>query len=211
MMKRRARLVLFTNSSYALAMAQFFLPIKKIMFRSQRATVGWKVVQEFSTFEVGTKTTAIVKACPPKKLCTIKEVLYGMPPGHDPKIDQMDCVYSTQNESGKKGLYNLRFAKVTLHKSFSTEEDFLSQITSMLWKMRQDIEKEASVQIPGWKPSFLVLNSINNNPTFSNTDFLFRLESILCACSKILRELCATVWEVRTTTGVLEYEPILHS
>jgi len=191
-------------------MARFFLLIRKIKFKSQRATAGWNIVSKTPTFEVGTKMHVMVRACPPGKLCTIQDVLSGLPPKHDPKIEEMDCVYSPEDSAEESGgrIHRLHFGKVTLHKSFSTEEEYLSDISSMLQKIRSIVEEQADIQITGWKPSMLVLKSVNDNITFSNPEFLFRLEYDLGQASKILKELAATVYEVPTRTGVLEYKPI---
>ena len=208
---RRARFVIYTNSAYMLAAARFSLLIEKIKGESQRLTDASTIVTTYPTYQIITKKTEHLRSSPTRRLFNIREIFVGRPRGHDPKIQEMNCIYEKENPAGKNVFYDLHFEKVTLHRSFSIDEDFLSNIYSVLESIRNDFESLTKVQIPGWKPSFLILKSVNQDPTFSNRDFLVDLQVNLSKQNRWLMHLCDTVWEMPIRAGVISYEPITQS
>ena len=126
-MSRQIRMVAYSNDAYALAISNFHLPIYKWKATSQSKNSVSELLKD-TTWQIRVKNISELVGLKPKEVyTTLPERLSGLPKGYTWKLEEAICLYEQEEE-----VHLLRFVRDTIHKSYSTEEDYQSFIYSAI-------------------------------------------------------------------------------
>ena len=211
MLRRTVRLIALSNDAFALAAANFHLPIHQ-WGADSKSTQTVSSVRESPTWRLYLRTVNQLVGLNPDgrtpEYATLQDRLVGLPRGYSWKIQYLRCLYESPSD-----LHMLDWHRDTIHQSFSTEETFQSYILNRIekvWQMCQEhYEPFEGIQLQQFRPSLLVLEAIDGNEELAgNLDFLLNILGALRSESNpISKTMYDIVWRVERKRGTWEYVP----
>lgn len=205
---RQLRLIVLSNDAYALAAANFNLPIYKWKAISE-STESVSSIKKDRTWVLKVRNvTQLIGLNLEKDYATVHERLTGLPRGYSWKVEFARCLF----EDDASELHFLDFYRDTIHKRWVTDPDYQDYVYSkvqQVWDTCQEYYDELGIEIKEFRPSILVLEYVDGNEDLAaDWDFLLnilrKLQSDKNPISKMMYEI---VWRVEMKRGTWEYVP----
>ena len=209
-MNRKIRLIALSNDAFALAAANFSLPIYSWEAVSQN-TESISSLMQNKTWQLRVRNIQeLIGLNPTGVYTTLGERLSGLPKGYSWKVKQAICLYEEE-----ENLQLLEFQRDTIHPSFSTEntyQKYIAERMKRVWNLCcQYYVGFKDMEIAYFRPSTLVLEKIDgSDEKASDIDTLIRIRSKFWSDNNpISKEMFDLVWRIESQRGVYEYAPYL--